>query len=211
MFGIENFWLFITTTAILTVTPGPTSLYLVSRSIAQGRKAGVYSSLGINSAVLIHIIAAGLGLSAIIVASATAFAILKYAGALFLIALGIIALLDRKNPFDNEPAAPNSWAGWKIYAQGLLTDLLNPKASLFFLAYFPQFIDQTSEAKLLQVAVLGVSYIVIGILWEMTLVLFATRITKTVRDNPIIAVWMKRVMGGVFIGLGLRLATEDVR
>ncbi len=210
MLGIDNFWLFVTTTVLLTITPGPTSIYIVSRSIAQGKKAGILSSLGINSAAIIHILAAVLGLSAIIAASALAFKILKYAGALFLIYLGVKALVDRRNPFNPEAEIPETWAGWKIYLQGLLTDLLNPKPAIFFLAYFPQFIDQTSEAKLAQFALLGLTYIVVGIIWEMTLVLFATRITMTVRNNELLAVWLKRIMGGIFIGLGLRLAVEEI-
>lgn len=210
MFGIEHFWLFVTTTALLTMTPGPTSIYVVSRSIAQGRKAGVLSSLGINSASLIHITAAVLGLTAIIATSASAFMVLKFAGALFLIILGVQALVSKRDLFDSAQADSDDIICWRVYLQGLLTDLLNPKTAIFFLAFFPQFIDQTSEAKIYQFVVLGFTYIVIGMIWEITLVSFATRITATIRNNASLAVWLKRGMGGIFIGLGLKLATDEI-
>src|SRR5687768_15666096 len=137
---LHNFWLFALASLMLNITPGNDMLFVATRSTGQGIKAGIVSSLGIMAGCMVHILAAVVGLSAIIAQSAVAFSIIKYLGAAYLIYLGLRALLNRKpsafamNKVDKQPLP-------KIFWQGVLTNILNPKVALFFLAFLPQFID----------------------------------------------------------------------
>src|SRR3954468_21943461 len=149
--GIHDFWLFVASGIVLNVTPGPDTLYIVGRSVAQGRRAGAVSALGISSGCLVHTVAAAVGLSALLASSAAAFTIVRYAGAVYLIYLGVRLVCgrdDRKRgshpPAVAAPASRTTGAAWAVYRQGLLTNLLNPKVALFFLAFLPQFVDPHS-------------------------------------------------------------------
>src|SRR5688572_5733136 len=140
MFNIENFYLFLTVSLLVNISPGPDMLYTAARSLSQGTRAGIFSALGIFTGCLFHITAAVFGLSAIIAASVLLFSIIKYAGAAYLVWLGIRSLVKKTKPIDmidTIASQPNK----KIFLQGMLTNVLNPKVAVFFLSFLPQFID----------------------------------------------------------------------
>src|SRR5687767_13279246 len=148
MFGTEHLTLFIVTGLLLNVTPGQDTLYIVGRSISQGRRAGLLSVLGIVSGSGVHTVAAAFGLSAILATSAQAFLVVKLAGAAYLTYLGIRMILER-TPASTELAAFQRESGWAISRAGFLTNLLNPKVALFFMAFLPQFVAPTAESRVL--------------------------------------------------------------
>lgn len=165
MFGIHDFTVFLLTGIVLNLTPGPDTFYILGRSIAQGRGAGVASALGISAGALVHTFAAALGLSAIIAASATAFLAVKLAGAAYLIFLGARMLFSRRSAAGAIPATFSTSGFLAIFRQGLVTNVLNPKVALFFLAFMPQFIAADSTNKFAAFLVLGLCFVVTGTLW----------------------------------------------
>jgi threonine/homoserine/homoserine lactone efflux protein len=208
MFGIHNYWLFILSGILLNIVPGQDTLYIVGRSISQGRSAGFLSVLGISTGCLIHTLAAAFGLSAVLAASSRAFMTLKFIGAAYLIYLGIRMLLSG-GPAGGLVADSRSPAsGWIIFRQGILTNVLNPKVALFFLAFLPQFIDLHSASKVVAFLILGLTFIFNGTLWCMILVWFASAISRRFRERPSTGSWLKRTAGALFVGLGLKLALD---
>lgn len=205
MFGIENYLGFILAGIILNLTPGTDTMYILTRSISQGRKAGIYSALGISTGGLIHTLFASFGLSVILAKSAVAFAIIKYLGVAYLLYLGAKMLLDKSNSFENSMDEGASLDLTKIYKQGVLTNVLNPKVALFFLAFLPQFINPDYATGSLPFLILGITFMATGTLWCLFLAYAASQITKTLRTNDRIGLIMQRVSGLVFIGLGLKL------
>ena len=148
MFGIENYLGFVMAAILLNLTPGSDSMYIITRSISQGSQAGFYSVLGIISGILVHTLLAALGLSIILANSPLAFMIVKYIGASYLCYLGVKMLMSKQQPLIAESLQENEKSSsaktldyWQIYKQGVLTNTFNPKVALFFLAFFPQFID----------------------------------------------------------------------
>lgn len=208
MFGIENYIGFIAAGIVLNLTPGADTMYILTRSISQGRKAGIYSVLGITTGGLIHTVFASLGLSIILAQSATAFAIVKYVGVVYLVYLGIKMIADKKNSFDNNNQDIEKLDLKKIYRQGVLTNVLNPKVALFFLAFLPQFINPDYVTGTLPFMILGVTFMTTGTLWCLFLAYTASLITKTLRKNDKIGMIMQKVSGLIFIGLGIRLLTQ---
>src|SRR5215204_4122618 len=158
---IENFWVFALTGLLLNLTPGNDMMYIIARSSGQGTKAGVVSALGIGAGCIVHIMAAVVGLSALIAQSAIAFDIIKYVGAAYLIYLGIKSLLTKKKAItvDNNL---QQLSYRKIFWQGVLTNVLNPKVALFFLAFLPQFIDIHKGNTSLQILFLGIWFDIVG-------------------------------------------------
>jgi RhtB (resistance to homoserine/threonine) family protein len=209
--GVENLPLFLTASLLLVLSPGPDTIYIVSRSVAQGRTAGLLSSLGIGTGVLIHICAAALGLTAILATSATAFLVVKYAGALYLIYLGIRTFLERSGPLNPEQARLPTASSWTIFRQGVLSDVLNPKMAVFFLAFLPQFIMPDSPARGLAFVLLGAVIVAFFVVWATILVLGSSALTSYLRRNRRISHYLNRATGMVFVGLGLRLALERAR
>jgi len=208
MFGIENYMGFIAAGIVLNLTPGADTMYILTRSISQGRKAGIYSVLGITTGGLIHTVFASLGLSIILAQSATAFAIVKYVGVIYLVYLGIKMIIDKKNSFDHNNQGIEKLNFRKIYRQGVLTNVLNPKVALFFLAFLPQFINPDYAAGALPFMILGVTFMTTGTLWCLFIAYAASLITKTLRKNDKIGMIMQKVSGLIFIGLGIRLLTQ---
>ncbi|MBW2193178.1 MAG: LysE family translocator, partial [Deltaproteobacteria bacterium] len=145
MIGIQNFPLFLISCIMLNLTPGQDTIYIIGRSVAQGKKSGILSAMGIMSGVLIHTFFAAIGLSVILATSSLAFAIVKYAGAGYLIWIGIGFLRNRRPDEKTEIMEKKQLGPWKIYRQGILTNLLNPKVALFFLSFLPQFVDPRTE------------------------------------------------------------------
>lgn len=182
----------------LVAVPGPNLIYIVTRSIDQGRAAGVASALGVETAMLIHIGAAAAGLSAALASSATAFTLVKYAGAAYLVFLALRAFRERGGQAGGESAPV---AGQRVYAEGFVVNLLNPKVALFFLAVMPQFVDPDVGATWSQVLVLGTLLAAIGLTSDLIYALAAGSLGALVRGSPAVARWRGRMAGGVYLGL----------
>jgi RhtB (resistance to homoserine/threonine) family protein len=206
MFGIHDFGLFLAAGILLNLTPGPDTAYILGRSIAQGREAGVASALGISLGSIFHTCAAALGLSAILATSALAFGAIKLLGGAYLIFLGTKMLLDRRKQL-SLPSNFRRRTTIAAFRQGILTNILNPKVALFFLAFLPQFIDPASSAKILAFVTLGLAFVTTGTIWCLILAWFASAFSQRLRSNETISQWLNRTAGAVFVFLGIRLAT----
>lgn len=208
MFGVDSFLTFIVAAVVLTVSPGPDSVYIVSRTVAQGRLIGFLSFWGIYCGAATHVLAAAFGLTAILATSALAFSIVKYVGAAYLIWLGIQALRSKGMSlvFDGPVSITSPW---KVFGQGILVNLLNPKMALFFMSFLPQFVDPSRGGVFLQIVLLGLTTVAVGIIWDAFLVMSADRIAARLRGSRRFTRWMDRVLGSVFVGLGLRLAMQE--
>jgi threonine/homoserine/homoserine lactone efflux protein len=204
MFETHDLMLFVVAGLLLNVTPGPDVLYIMSCSTAQGWRAGAAAAFGIAAGCVVHILAAALGLSALMTASATAFAVVKICGAAYLIYVGVS--LMRSKPAA-EPATPAVVPAdtRKVFLQGFLTNALNPKVALFFLAFVPQFIDPAATHKALAFLFLGAIYNFNGTLWNLFVAWSAAKASGKLRKSGAVA-WMNRCIGGLFVLLGLRLA-----
>jgi RhtB (resistance to homoserine/threonine) family protein len=206
MFGIHDFGLFLGAGILLNLTPGPDTAYILGRSIAQGREAGVASALGICVGSIFHTCAAALGLSAILATSALAFGAIKLLGGAYLIFLGIKMLFDRRKHL-SLPSNFRRRTTTAAFRQGILTNVLNPKVALFFLAFLPQFIDPASNIKVLAFLILGFTFVTTGTIWCLVLAWFASAFSERLRTNETIGQWLNRTAGALFVFLGLRLAT----
>ncbi|MEY2550723.1 MAG: hypothetical protein QOG12_867 [Verrucomicrobiota bacterium] len=204
-FGIHDFSLFITTGILLNLTPGPDTLYILGRSIAHGRRAGVASALGISVGSIFHTGAAALGLSAVLATSAWAFTFVKLAGAAYLLFLGIRALLEKQHEL-SMPAHFKRRGAAAAFRQGIVTNILNPKVALFFLAFLPQFIDGNAPSKTIAFLVLGLTFVMTGTAWCLVLAWFSSAFSARLRERPAATAWLNRAVGSLFIFLGLRLA-----
>jgi len=187
--------------AILAV-PGPAVIYIVTRSIHQGRAAGLAAVLGIHVGTLVHLAAATLGLSAILVSSATAFTVVKALGALYLIVIGIRTLLGRADPADTDPQRPPRRRR-RDFAEGVVVNVLNPKTALFFLAFLPQFVDPALGQAWLQILVLGLTFILLGLVTDSIWALAAGTAGETLRQSRRWSQTQRYVSGSVFVGLGV--------
>ncbi len=206
MFGIHDFGLFLAAGILLNLTPGPDTVYILGRSIAQGREAGIASALGICVGSIFHSCAAALGLSAILATSAVAFAAIKLLGGAYLIFLGIKMLLDRRRQL-SLPSNFRRRTTIAAFRQGVFTNVLNPKVALFFLAFLPQFIDPASKMKVFAFLMLGLTFVTTGTIWCLILAWFASAFSERLRTNETIGQWLNRAAGALFVFLGLRLAT----
>ncbi len=205
-----SYWLLFLSAAIaINITPGPDMVYILSRTITQGRKIGIASSLGVCSGSFVHIIAAAFGLSAILATSAMAFSIVKYAGAAYLIYLGIKALRSKRITFDIPVKLQKDSSFWKAFRQGALIDILNPKVAIFFMAFLPQFVRPELGQAPAQILILGLLVNLIGMVIEAVLVLTAARTTIFFRNNSQFSTLLDRILGSMLICLGIRLALID--
>jgi threonine/homoserine/homoserine lactone efflux protein len=202
--------IFLGAAVLLNVAPGPDTIYVLTRTVAQGRKAGFLSSFGVCSGALVHVTGAALGLSVILATSAVAFSIVKYAGAAYLIYLGVRALMSREGLHIDAASKRAPASGWRIFREGILIDVLNPKAALFFMAFLPQFVVHGQGGETIQFFALGLIVIGIALIWEGGLVLLANVLTQRLRANAGFTAWLNRTLGAVFIALGIRLACEKV-
>lgn len=199
----EKLTLFILSSLALLVVPGPAVLYIVTRSLSQGRVAGVVSMLGVNSGALLHTLAAALGLSAILVSSALAFEVVKYAGATYLIYLGVRQFLS-KSSLEQMTIKHDSLL--RIYAQGVFVSVLNPKLALFFFAFLPQFVDPTRGSVTLQMLGLGLTFVALAACSDGLYALLSSSLGRYLQRNPRFARRQKYVTGSVYIGLGMTAA-----
>jgi threonine/homoserine/homoserine lactone efflux protein len=201
--------IFMTGAMLLLLVPGPAVLYITSRSISLGRAAGLASAMGIAVGTMFHVAAATLGLSALLVSSSTAFQLVKFAGAAYLIYLGIRALRSRDAAMPDASAERRSLR--RIFGQGVLVNLLNPKTALFFLAFLPQFVDPARGHATLQIFELGVLFALMGwvsdSIWATIAGTFGTRLRGNVRLRGA----QRKVSGGVLIALGLASAFSGAK
>ncbi|HEY4910605.1 MAG TPA: LysE family translocator [Methylomirabilota bacterium] len=203
MLGTHDLWTFLAASFLLWLTPGPDTMYILTRSISHGRRAGVMSALGIGSGLLIHTLLAAFGLSAILATSAWAFAVVKTAGAAYLIYLGLQALRKKVGTLGTPDLSPVG--NWRVYRQGVVSNTLNPKVAIFFLALLPQFVDPMAGLGPMPFMFLGAIFTIGGTLWSLGLVVCAASATQTIRRNPAVLRWLERLSGCVYIALGLNL------
>jgi threonine/homoserine/homoserine lactone efflux protein len=206
MFGIHDLALFVVSGLLLNIMPGPDSLLIMTRSATQGWRAGCSAALGIGSGTFVHIFAAALGLSAVLATSATAFTVVKLVGAAYILYMAFGLLKSRKRDGVDMPLAAPSLPLRKIFAQGFLTNVLNPKVAVFFLAFVPQFISADAPNKALAFIVLGCIFNINGMLWCNALALFTAKASERVKVNPAVSLWLNRATGTLFVWLGVKLA-----
>ena len=190
---------------VLNLTPGPDTAYILGRSIAQGRDAGVASALGIGVGSILHTCAAALGLSAILATSAFAFGAIKLLGGAYLIFLGIKMLLDRGKHLSLQSDFRRRTT-LAAFRQGIFTNILNPKVALFFLAFLPQFIDPLSTTKVMAFVALGLTFVTTGTIWCLILAWFASAWSERLRQSRVLQQSLSRAAGALFVVLGLRVA-----
>jgi threonine/homoserine/homoserine lactone efflux protein len=207
MLGIHHYWLFIATAIILLLTPGQDTFFILGRSLAGGRRSGLAAALGITAGSVIHTFLAALGLSALLATSPYAFMAVKFAGAAYLIFIGVKALLSRATSLPGAGADANGEGHWSAFRQGIISNVLNPKVALFFLALMPQFIDADSTHKVGAFLALGFSFVTMGFAWCSVLAIGAASLRTAILKRPSMATILNRVAGAMFIALGLRLAT----
>jgi RhtB (resistance to homoserine/threonine) family protein len=211
MLGIHDFWLFVAAGLLLNVTPGPDFAYVVARSAQLGWRGGAVAALAIGAGCFVHITAAALGLSALIAASAVAFSVVKWIGAAYLVYVGVTMLFTsaHKAPPHEAPGGRASHADAtplsNVFWRGFLTNALNPKVALFFLAFLPQFIDADAPMKPLAFAALGLLFDLTGTVWNLAAAWFTARVAAT-RPYARIGRWLERAIGAMFIALGVRIA-----
>jgi len=190
---------------LLLLTPGPAVLYIVARSVEQGRIAGLASVCGITTGTLVHVLAAALGLSALLASSVLAFAVVKYAGAAYLIYIGLRRILSRADAPAAEVELQRRSLG-RLYRDGFVVNLLNPKTALFFLAFLPQFVDPSRGAVAFQIAFLGLLFALMGLTSDGLYAIAAGTAGRWVKRNSHYLRWERYVTGSVFIGLGVTAA-----
>jgi threonine/homoserine/homoserine lactone efflux protein len=212
MLGIHDLWLFIISGLVLNITPGPDTAYIVGRSAQLGWRGGALAAIGISAGCLVHVTACAVGLSALLAASAAAFTAVKWVGAAYLCYIGVMMLLSRKSTSPTQAAKDDSAISLRrVFWQGALTNVLNPKVALFFLAFFPQFVAADSPHKALAFLLLGAIFIFNGTPWCLGVAAFAARTARRInRDGPAMA-WINRALGGMFVYLGVRLTLLHAR
>jgi len=209
MNGIENYIEFIIYAIVMNLTPGADTIYIITKSVAQGKKAGIYSVLGIGTGALVHIALAAFGLSVILMKSILLFTIIKWAGAAYLIYLGIKMFIDKSDLFDNEDSSFGKINLLKIYRQGFFTNLLNPKVAIFFISLLPQFIATEYVNNATPFLILGGTFLLTGTIWCLFLAYSASYMTKKLRNNSNIGKIMQKISGFVFVSLGVQLLLKD--
>jgi threonine/homoserine/homoserine lactone efflux protein len=210
VFGTHDLWLFVLSGFLLNITPGPDTLYIIGRGSTQGWRAGAVAALGIGAGTLVHICAAALGLSAILAASASAFTAVKIIGAAYLLYVGISLIRSAGGPQSSPGAAVGRRASLRIiFAQGFLTNVLNPKVALFFLAFLPQFVAADASSKPLAFLFLGAIFDFNGTLWNLFVAWSAARLSMRLGPSAAFKRWFNRCVGSVFVFIGIRLALAN--
>jgi len=212
MLGIHDLWIFVISGLLLNIAPGPDIAYIVGRSVQMGWRGGAAAALGISGGCLVHVFGCAIGLSALLAASSAAFTLVKWAGAAYLCYVGVTMLLSRA-PARTEDAAVERGAVSlsKVFWQGALTDALNPKVALFFLAFLPQFVALDSPHRAAAFLLLGLIFVCNGTLWCLGVAAFAARAAGRVRQSGQALRWINRALGGLFVYLGVRMAMLQAR
>lgn len=207
MFGIQHYDAFLLACIALNLTPGLDTFYILARSGREGHAVGLGAALGINAGCVVHTLAAVLGLSALLMTSALAFAVLKYLGAAYLVWIGLRMLFSRRHA--RAPMQTRGTGFAAAFRQGMLTNVLNPKVALFYLAFLPQFVSLRAAHPQLGLLVLGASFIGTGLAWSLVLAMAGGRIHRLLQRRPQVGQWMDRVCGIVLLGFGLKLALQQ--
>ena len=212
LFDTQTFVTYCVAASALVISPGPGQALVITRSVERGPLGGILTSLGLEIGTLVHTLAAGLGLSAILATSATAFLLVTYAGAAYLIVLGVFALRSSfRPPLPESALAPDSGGNWALVLHAAVTGVLNPKVAVFFLAFLPQFVHPERGSVLAQFLVLGLALSVIALSWDSVVATLIGRARGRFVSSPRFVAWRERVTGGVLLGLGLRLAFSERR
>lgn len=208
MIDTGSYLLFLAASLALIAAPGPAQALVISKTVAGGMRGGVLTGIGLNLGTLLHAAAAALGLSAVLATSATAFAVVKYVGAAYLVWLGIRAL--RTPPAGPTlPSVASSSSSRSIVGEALVVGVLNPKVAIFFLAFLPQFVDPVRGNVFAQFMLLGLTMALLDTLYEIAIAWGTHRLRDAMFSRPSLRLWQERVSGVVMIALGLRLAVQQ--
>ncbi len=207
--GIHDFWLFVVAGLLLNLTPGPDMLYIAGRTLKQGFAGGLAAIAGIYAGCLVHTLAAALGLSALLLASSEAFMLVKWVGAAYLLYVGITLLLEKPAAATDDAVLPAATSRARIFWQGFLTNVLNPKVAVFFLALLPQFISAEATSKPLAFIVLGLVFIFNSSFITVSFAWLVARAGRGLRHGQVVTLWLNRSCGALFVGLGIKLALTD--
>jgi len=208
MITVNDFLIFALASLVLNITPGNDMLYVVTRSTSQGIKAGIVSALGIAGGCIVHLLAAVVGLSAVIASSAIAFDIIKYVGVAYLIYLGIKSFLSKQNKFSISTAVEKKSLS-KLFWQGVLTNVLNPKVALFFLAFLPQFIHPENGNIALQILLLGLWFNFSGTIVNVIVAILFGKLGNWLADKQAFLKWQNKITGLLLVGLGIKVALSS--
>ena len=209
MFGIVDYGSFVVSSILLNLTPGSDVIYVLSRSAVGGRRKGIASALGICTGILIHTLLAAFGLSAVLATSSVAFNIMKLIGAVYLVFMGVKAIFSDSSIFNSNPAN-NSETTLKTYIQGILTNALNPKVALFFLALMPQFVSPDNAYGFLPFVILGLTFFTTSTVWCIILALVSSPISGLLNKTPKTGNVANKVAGGIYILLGLKVLLQKM-
>ncbi|WP_047247749.1 LysE family translocator [Maribacter thermophilus] len=202
--GVENFITFLVTALLFVMTPGMDTVFVLNKSISQGRKSGVFATFGINVGVMSHTLLGALGVSVLLSQSDLAFTMVKYVGALYVVYLGLSKLIN-KNGLLAEVSENVKHSSKNDFWSGFMTNSLNPKVALFFLSFFPQFISPTQLENPIPYILLGVTYASIGIVWYLTLTFFASVFSVKIKNNTKMGLWINKISGLVFVIMGIHI------
>ena len=205
--GIQHYDAFLLASIALNLTPGLDTFYILTRSGREGHAVGMAAALGINAGCIVHTLAAVLGISAILMTSALAFSVLKYLGAAYLVWIGLRMVFSRAAT--RQPTETKGKGLAAAFRQGMLTNVLNPKVALFFLAFLPQFVSMHAAHPQLGLTLLGLSFIGTGLAWSTVLALMGGRIHRLLNARPQLGRWMDRLCGTVLLAFGVKLALQQ--
>lgn len=205
--GIQHYEAFLLASVALALVPGLDTFYVLTRSSREGHAVGMAAVLGINAGYIVHTLAAVLGISAILMTSAVAFSVLKYLGAAYLMWIGLRMLLSRAT--GHQPTETRGSGFAATFRQGMLTNVLNPKVALFFLAFLPQFVSPHAAHTQFGLLLLGLSVIGVGMIWSTFLALMGGRIHHLLTTRPRFGLWMDRLCGTMLLGFGVKLALQQ--
>ena len=203
MFDIVSFQLFLITVLIICITPGIDMMFILNRSISQGRDAGIYSALGVSVGAVVHTILSGLGLSVILQTSVVLFTIIKVVGAVYLIYLGIQMFISKQSSISINKTVYQSRR--KLFVQGVITNVTNPKVALFFISFIPQFISVDNQYGPIPFLILGSIFAVMGAITSFIIAIFSSSLTTKLRDNIVAEKIINKISGAVFVILGISL------
>ncbi|MCJ0911174.1 LysE family translocator [Mammaliicoccus sciuri] len=203
MFDIVSFQLFLITVLIICITPGIDMMFILNRSISQGRDAGIYSALGVSVGAVVHTVLSGLGLSVILQTSVVLFTIIKIVGAVYLIYLGIQMFISKQSSISIKKTVYQSRR--KLFVQGVITNVTNPKVALFFISFIPQFISVDNQYGPIPFLILGSIFAVMGAITSFIIAIFSSSLTIKLRENIVAEKIINKISGAVFVILGISL------
>ncbi len=206
MIDVNSYLIFLATVLLICVVPGTDMVYIVTHGISQGVKAGLLASVGMSIGMLVHTAAVVLGLAALVTASSTAYEILRYAGAAYLAYLGVKALIDSRHGVDASVDAGDRLPLPTVFRRAVITNVLNPKIVVFYLAFLPQFVRSDQGNSTVQLLVLGLTFVVMGLLVDSVVALASGRIGDWLRMDRRSVTWLNRLAGIVFLGLAVSVA-----